>query len=163
MNPQVVCDAGPLITFARGGRLDVLRQVLGTVLIPSAVRREVVDEGTGKPGAAEIHSATWVETRELGSHERAVLLPASLGEGERQAVALCIELGACLLADDPVARREARARGIPLISTLDVLDEAKVQGLIQQVKATLDHLIRTGFRLRRSLYYGKLSRAGEPP
>ncbi len=51
---------------------------------------------------------------------------------------LAEELQALLLMDDPAARREAKKRGLPLISTLDILGETKIQGLIRSFKKTLD-------------------------
>lgn len=163
MTKPIVSDAGPLITFARAEQLDLLRQVVGRLLIPDAVHHEVAVKGAGKPGAVEVQEAEWVERQALSDRTPAAQLRASLGKGEKEAIALCRELGAYLLADDPVARREARARRIALISTLDILDEAKVRGMISDVRRTLDGLIRSGFRLKLRLYEAKLREAGEQP
>jgi len=163
MSKWIVSDASPLITFARAQRLEFLRQVVGRLLVPEAVHNEVVVKGAGKPGAAEVQGAGWIASRALTDRKRTSDLPGSLGQGEKEAIALCQELGVYLLVDDPAARREARAKGIALISTLDVLDEGKGQKLIPDVKPTLHHLIRTGFRLKRTLYETKLRAAGEHP
>jgi len=66
-----------------------------------------------------------------------------------------------LLADDPVARREAKKQGIKLISSLDILQEAKDCKLIPEIKKTLDELRATGFRISSKLYQQALLRAGE--
>jgi len=161
MNKPIVSDAGPLISFARAGYLDLLRRVIGHLWIPEAVHDEVVVKGAGKPAAADVEQGGWVASQPLANTSLADQLPTSLGKGEKEAIMLCQQLGACLLADDPVARREARARGIALISSLDILDEAKSRNLIFLAKPTLDHLIRSGFRLKRSLYEAKLREAGE--
>lgn len=163
MTVPIVCDSSPLITFARAARLDLLRQVVGFLLIPDAVRREITVLGRGMPGAREVEEATWIASRTIEDAEWTSVLPAALGAGEKEAIALARQLGACLLADDPAARREARDRAVPLVSTLDVLDEAKDCQLLDLVKPALDELLRTGFRLARSLYDAKLRRAGELP
>jgi predicted nucleic acid-binding protein len=51
----------------------------------------------------------------------------------------------------------------PIVSTLDVLDVAKDRGMIPDVRKALDRLIRSGFRLKRTLYNAKLRDAGEHP
>ncbi len=39
---MIVADTGPLIAFLQIGRLDLLQQVMGTVVIPEAVYEELV-------------------------------------------------------------------------------------------------------------------------
>lgn len=157
----IVADAGPLISFARAGQLPLLQQIVKRLLIPEAVYHEVVTEGAHRPPAADVEAGLWVLTHRLGADSTPAGLPPALGRGEKEAIALSQERAAPLLADDPVARREARARGVPLISTLDVLDEAKSRHLIEAVRPVLDQFIRTGFRLKRTLYDTKLREAGE--
>ena len=45
-----------MLSFAKAGRLDILRQVLGEIIIPEAVFVEIIIGGKGKPGAAEVES-----------------------------------------------------------------------------------------------------------
>jgi len=163
MSQPIVSDAGPLISFARAGRLELLRDVVQRLVVPDAVYDEVVVQGAGRPGADEVAGAAWVERRSTGDASFPDSLPGTLGAGEREAMGLCIELGACLLADDAAARREARLRGIPLISSLDVMDMAKTQLRIRAVRPVLDGFVRSGFRLKRTLYDAKLRHAGESP
>jgi uncharacterized protein len=51
---MIVADTGPIIAFARLGRLGLLSDVVGVVIIPDAVYEELVDRGQGRPGAAEV-------------------------------------------------------------------------------------------------------------
>jgi hypothetical protein len=60
---SIVSDASPLINLARIGKLELLRQLYGELVIPEAVWCEVVIEGEGQPGADEIKTATWVKTQ----------------------------------------------------------------------------------------------------
>ena len=66
---KVVSDAGPILSFARAGRLEILRQVVGELIIPEAVVEELVVGGKGKPGAEEIErgKGSARRTRENGS------------------------------------------------------------------------------------------------
>ena len=54
--PMVVADAGPLIIWARLGRLDLLREVCGEVWVPKLVEREAVNDPR-RPGAAAAPAA----------------------------------------------------------------------------------------------------------
>ena len=54
---SVVADSSPLIGLSSIGRLDILRAVFARVLVPAAVHAEVVVEGAGRPGAAEVAAA----------------------------------------------------------------------------------------------------------
>ena len=47
----IVSNASPLIGIARIGRLDLLHQLYGELVIPEAVWHEIVVRGTGQPGA----------------------------------------------------------------------------------------------------------------
>ena len=38
---MIICNATPLIAFARIGQLGLLRKVVGTLVIPVAVAREI--------------------------------------------------------------------------------------------------------------------------
>jgi hypothetical protein len=74
-----------------------------------------------------------------------------LGAGEREAIALALELRADLLsADDKKARRIAQERGIRVTGTVGVLREAHDRGLLDLPDA-LHGLLQVGFRLSEKL------------
>ncbi len=58
---MIVSDAGPIIIFARIGRLFLLHEVTGSPLIPDAVYDEIVVKKGGMPGAAEVAQAAWIQ------------------------------------------------------------------------------------------------------
>jgi ribosomal protein S18 acetylase RimI-like enzyme len=85
-----------------------------------------------------------------------------LGAGEREAIALALELGAdAILLDDRPARRVAEAAGLNVVGTLGLLLEAKRVGLLASVRPELDKLLETSFFLSRQLYERLLEMAGE--
>jgi len=56
---NVVSNASPLINLSRIGKIDLLHSLFGNIMIPVAVWNEVVVEGEGLPGAANVKSS-WV-------------------------------------------------------------------------------------------------------
>ena len=47
---MIVSDAGPIVVFARIGRLSLLRDVTGGLLIPDAVHSEIFVKSSGGSG-----------------------------------------------------------------------------------------------------------------
>jgi predicted nucleic acid-binding protein len=85
-----------------------------------------------------------------------------LGDGEREAIALALELRADgILLDDRPARRLAEAGGLHVIGTLGVLLEAKRTSRLQSIRSELDRLLQTSFFLSQQLYDELLRMAGE--
>ncbi|MBI4903733.1 MAG: hypothetical protein HY820_08865 [Acidobacteria bacterium] len=99
---KVVSNASPLITLARAGQLDSLRELFEVILIPQAVHTEVVMNGTGMPGAEAVAKAHWIQVTPLRNPnpiDNHPTLP-KLGAGERSAVALALEIDADLILMD---------------------------------------------------------------
>ena len=67
-----------MISLAIAGRLDLLRLLYGTLILPKAVHREIVEDGAGLPGAAEIEGSRVVEAIPEGEVDRLEELPESL-------------------------------------------------------------------------------------
>lgn len=163
MTPEiVVCNAGPLITLTKIGRLHLLRDLFGQITIPQAVYDEVVLRGSGRVGALETRDAAWILVRSAGDRLSITLLREELGLGESEAIVLAQELNASwLLLDDALARRKANRVGIPVVGTLGVLLMAKNAGLISAVKPTLDDLGKTDFRASQRVLDEVVLKAGE--
>lgn len=141
---KIVADTGPLITWSLVDQVPLLRQLVGTVVIPGAVADELTAGGT-RPGAS-LPGEDWVEVRRL-EKDSAQPFPAVLGRGEREAIQLAQQLDLPLLADDGRARREAENRGLEVYSTLRLLAQAKRHGLIRTVQPILEKMRATGFWL----------------
>jgi predicted nucleic acid-binding protein len=87
-----------------------------------------------------------------------------LGDGEREAIALGIEVGAgAIIIDERAGRRLAEAAGLNVIGTLGLLLQAKLAGVIASVRPELDKLLETSFFLGEELYHQVLGVAGEDP
>ena len=59
----VVSNASPLISLAKIGGLNLLRDLFGEVSIAAQVHHEIVGGGVDRPGAAAIQSANWIRVQ----------------------------------------------------------------------------------------------------
>ena len=55
--PEAISDSSTLIHLAGIGRLELLKEFYGKILIAPAVWREVVEEGKGRTGAEGVEEA----------------------------------------------------------------------------------------------------------
>lgn len=135
-------------------------------MIPSAVYREVVVDGKGRPGASEVERAVgdWITVVDIADPFQVKQLQNALGlqAGECEAIILAgqLRIGTIVL-DDRQAVREAESRALAVVRTPAVYLAAKRAGIIQKVKPKLDSLRVFGFRLRDEHYRVILQRAGE--
>ncbi len=160
---SIVSNASPLINLARIGKLDLLRQLYGELVIPEAVWHEVVVKGVGQPGVDEIKAASWIKTQQVANRQLVQALRQELDAGEAEAIALTIETKAeLLLMDERLGRETARHLGLRYTGLIGVLIEAKHKGLISKVKPHLDALRdMAGFRVSDALYMRVLQDEGE--
>ncbi len=160
---SVVSNASALINLARIGKLDLLRELYGQLIIPQAVWQEVVVEGAGQPGADEVKSATWIKTQAAMNRQLVHALQQDLDAGEAEAIALALEIEAeLLLMDERLGRETARHLGLRYIGLIGVLIEAKHKGLIRAIKPHLDALRDVaGFRVKDALYLRVLQDEGK--
>lgn len=137
---MIVSDTGPIIAFARLGRLPLLRQVFDVLIIPDAVFDELVQSGPEQPGAPEALQGEWIQRRSVTDQEAVRQLPARLHAGEREAIVLAHEHGMQILIDEQRGRSSARARGLEIVGSLRVLAEAKALGIISAVRPMVEEL-----------------------
>jgi hypothetical protein len=160
---SIVSNASPLINLARIGKLGLLQELYGELIIPEAVWREVVIEGAGQPGAGEVKASNWIKTRAATNKELQQALEQELDAGEAEAIALAMGIGAdLLLMDEHLGREVARHLGVRCTGLIGVLIEAKHKGLIPAVKPPLDSLRGiAGFHINDTLYLRVLQDEGE--
>ena len=157
----VVSDTSPLLSLALIGRLDLLQQLYASIVIPGAVRAEIVASGQG--GAREVAAADWITTQAVDQAVVVKLLLREVDRGEAEAIALAVQTQAeMLLLDERKARSVAAYLDIHVAGLLDVLQAAKQYHLIAAIQPVLDDLVaRANFRLSRKLYQRTLRAAGE--
>ena len=131
--------------------------------MPQAVWREVVETGSGRPGAEEVASVSWLTVRPVGNTALVSLLRLGLDEGEAEAIALSFEEPAeAILLDEKNARRIAKRLGLAILGTVGILIWAKRSGAIPNLTAELGALQTKGnFRLSKSVYRQAVTAVGE--
>ena len=89
-------------------------------------------------------------------------LATTLGRGEREVLALALEIpDALVLMDDGQARRMDRLLGPTMTGTVGILARATREGLLPQLAPMLDHLAALGFRLSAEARATALRLVGE--
>jgi uncharacterized protein len=138
----VVSDSSPLNYLALLSDFDLLHQIYGTLVIPPAVHREVVEKGSAYPVGRAVEAAlgAWisvaaspdsVQTRSLQREFR-------LDLGESEAILVTEMLGNVpLLMDERRGVRCARQRGIEVVRTPLIYAQAKTLGLVSNVRRNL--------------------------
>jgi len=158
----IVSDTTPLSELAKVGKLNLLRDIFGKVIIPQEVYNEVTT-GT-HPAVNLVKSADWIEIISVRNLEKLSNLKkaTNLGAGECAAMILAEELASDqVLMDDLDARRVALSRNLKITGTLGILLVAKQLGLITSVQEVLAALITNGKRINTRLYQEVLSTAQE--
>jgi len=155
----VVADASPLRYLILIEHVHVLPALYGRVIIPPAVLSELNQERTPDVVRAWLaRTPDWLHVQVPREPLRE--LRDVLGDGERQAIALAVELSAdALLMDDRDGRREAEKRNCAVLGTLRVLTDAAAYGLAD-LRIALDRLRLTNFRADERLIQRILDGSG---
>ncbi|MCP4570019.1 MAG: DUF3368 domain-containing protein, partial [FCB group bacterium] len=94
----VVVDTTPIIALASIQQLGLLGDIYGEILIPPAVKLEVLGHGP-RAGSGELPAFGWIREQELKDPFKTLLL-SDLGEGEAEVLVLAEELKADLVIID---------------------------------------------------------------
>lgn len=149
---KVISNSSPIIHLAKIEKLQLLHDCFRTITIPEAVYNECVSEGKGRDEVEGIKKAEWIKVLQVKDRKLVKLLQTSIDDGEAEAIALSLEIGADLiLIDDSDAREKARLYGLKISGTIGILLRAKLEGKITSLKENLIKLKETGFRISDEL------------
>jgi len=160
-----ISNTSPVLYLHLTGHLDLLAQLYGEVVVPSAVEDELragAERGVAVPDIAAI---PWCRAMSVASSE-SIPLVIDLGRGEAEVIALGLENpGSRLVLDDTLARRIARLQNLSFTGTLGVLVKAKQRGLLLSISPVVDALRDAGLWLSDALVAEVLRLADEasPP
>jgi predicted nucleic acid-binding protein len=140
----VVSDSGPVHYLVLCEAIEILPKLYDRLVIPAAVARELTHRNAPAPVAGWIRSLPQWASVQGPSRPHASLL---LGPGEREAIALALELKATqLLVDDRVARQIADQKGLSTAGTIGVLEQAAKAGILN-LPPVMQKLLDTNFRI----------------
>ena len=158
---RVVVNATPIIALSLIGKLNLLQQLYGEIMVPVAVESEVLAGGRHAIGKEDLAEAGWLKTVPLHDPRRADLL-SDLDRGEAEVIALAQEQGADLvIIDERLARRHANRLGLTLTGTMGILLRAKEQGHLSAIAPLVDQLLDGGIHLSDAIVDEVLRLAGE--
>jgi predicted nucleic acid-binding protein len=142
----VVSDTTPLRYLIEIEEVQILEKLFGKIIIPQTVFREL--QGRHTPPKVTVwiqRPPAWLEVRQADTSR---FTPKKhIQDGEREAIALAIELQAdAMLTDDGDAIKEARRLNLPTVRLFTILESAAENGLLDLVEA-VEKIKRTTFRL----------------
>lgn len=143
----VISNTSPIQYLYQADAPSLLPQLFGEVCVPEAVAAEIQAGRQRNILLPDLEVLPWLVVRRV--QQRALLpLVTHLGDGEKEVLALGLELrGSLLLLDDRNARRHAITLDLKLSGTLGVLLLAKERGKLDAVRPVLDRLAVLRFRL----------------
>jgi len=145
----VVSDTSPINYLLLINQLNLLPDLFERIIIPDAVRDEMLAEGTPPHLQQWIKNPSpWLEIQTVSSIDTSL---HRLDLGEQAAITLAQALPVdLLLIDERLGRQKANERSIPIIGTVGILDEAARRGWIDRPQV-LTQLQQTNFRISRQL------------
>jgi len=159
---MIICNATPLIAFARIQRLDILQQTVGTLVVPEGVAKEVRGYRGGHYAEIILDDEPWITVQALRAPAQVQLLLPVLDQGEAEVITLALEQNADLvLIDELTGRKVAQSLQLQVIGTVGILIRAKQMGIIPAVKPILEKMIQRGIRYSQRFVCSILHEIGE--
>jgi uncharacterized protein len=158
----VVSDTSPIRALNHLGRLELLHDLFGEVIVPTAVVEELSLPGVKFPSIS-FRDFSFIRIESVKNRELVNRLMATLDRGESEALALAVELHAsAVLIDESLGREKAKQMGLIPFGVLGILLQAKKEGLVGLVEPLLDKLeIEINFFMSADLRAQVLRMAGE--
>jgi predicted nucleic acid-binding protein len=136
---KVVSNTTPILSFLKLGKLNLLKELYGSIHIPYSVFLEI-ETGKDKEFYINLKTIDWIVIERINSVVARNLL-FDLDDGEAEVLILAQEIGAGLvIIDEKCGRRYAKQMGIGLTGTVGILLKAKDNGLINAIAPLLKEL-----------------------
>jgi len=161
----VVSNTSPILNLAIVGRLSLLQQQFGAVMIPQAVLNEL-RIGENLPGSHSVKKAVeegWLQVVPVRDRALVRVLNRSLDRGESEAIALAIQVeGGLILLDERDGREIAKSLDFKVTGLLGVLLRAKLDGQLPSLRQAMEGLQQqAGFWIDEALFAALLREGGE--
>ena len=156
---KVVANTTPLISLASIGKLELLKDIFGEIIIADAVYNEI--KAKQSYGYNEIDS-DFIKVQSIKGIAYRDFLLNQLDLGETETIILAKELDAdFVIIDENIAYKIAKSSELNVVRTLSILLRAKEKGLIPALKPLLDEMIIKGRWYSLRVYNTILEQAGE--
>ncbi len=151
----VVSDTSPLTALLTVGQSDLLAKLFDEVVIPEAVRDELLRHHSRLPD--------WLRVARIQDSARVRQYSQSVDAGEAEAIELARELHADrLLIDERKGRKLAVQEGLSVIGLLGVVLLARRKGLVPSARTLLQRLDdEAGMYLTADIREAALKSVGE--
>ena len=153
---KVIFNSSPLINLAKTNSLYLIEELFGQVIIPSAVRTEVIDQARDKDessGIEKLIENNIIVTKEVENQTVVKTLRSHLDFGESEVIALALEINADLVViDEMEARETADNLDINKTGFLGIIIKAHNKDIIDSGIDLIDSAIEQGFYISNSLY-----------
>ena len=90
----IVSNTSPITNLSAIGKIQLLEQLYGEIIISSAVFQELTQWGDSIPGAKEVKTYDWIIVKPVNNISLVQSLKNKLDEGESSVIALALELNA---------------------------------------------------------------------
>jgi uncharacterized protein len=155
----VVSDTTALSNLLHIGKLTLLKDLFGQVLVPKAVLYELAAvAGFSK----QVTQADYIIEVQCEYILNPLQHNEGLDVGEKEAISYAVDNAADLLIIDELnGRKVAVELGLQIIGTIGILVAAKRKKLIETIKQYLDDLRNNGFWISEKIYVEALKLANE--
>ena len=147
---KVVSNSSPLIILYKCGKLELLEQLFGQVLIPNAVHQEVIYNTKDPQQSEAISRCDFIQVHAIPDQQFEFSHRIDRGEAEAIILASILNVG-YLLLDDKRAQKEAKLHGIDFIPTFAVILKASQKGIISDFESVITDLQQKNIYLSREL------------
>ena len=152
----VVSDTTPILSLLKAGRLELLKNLYHTVVIPKAVYNELTGNMDYRDEREEIEQCAFLVVEKVYNKDSVSALRniTGLDYGESEALVLYMEKKAdLLLIDEHKGRGVAKKMSVEHVGTMGVLMLAFDEGLMspREVRETLGIMLTCDIRLSRKL------------
>lgn len=159
--PRVIVNSTPLIILCNIGKLNVLKELYGEIVIPEAVFQEVTVKADS--ACCQLFSADWIRVEQIMDPTDKKMYKAKLHDGEVEVMILAQgdRRADLLIIDDNAAKKTAKYLGLTVTGTIGVLLKAKQKGIISEVRPILWDMKKQGFYISQHIEQMILEQAEE--
>jgi predicted nucleic acid-binding protein len=161
----VVSNTSPVLNLAVIGRLSLLHDQFGEILIPNAVLEElrIQEDLPGSQAMREALKEGWLLIQGVSNQSLVSVLQRELDNGEAEAITLAVQAKAeWILLDEKEGRKIAKSLGLNVTGILGILLRARQEGKLPSMQKAMNQLQElAGFRVGPELYADLMRKSGE--